>query len=279
MLHTRVVALACVLAVVACGSRTTAGGEGEGSGDDGTTGDDGDDGTTGDGGDDGTTGGDGDDGTTGDDGGTVTGDTGWTGDECPPREEVHAWLTVDLPPEEPFTGECTIESVSENGDEVVVSLSCEGPPLVPVTLTINSDPMLLLDHLEGLNVRLDYAVNMPWWIEQWIVMQTFDPPGTPLLIVDGPTLEPPTGALDHPGLELAEVEGVCPLVPGDCATEERLAIDVTSDAATQRMFDGSVATFGRHDVVVPNAGINHPPINCTDLPSRWITVIAVETGQ
>jgi len=209
---------------------------------------------------------------------TSTGITTGTGDGCPAREEMHAWFTVDLPPEQPFTGECMIDSVSENGNETTLSLSCEGPPLQPVTLTIDADPPLVAAHLEGLAVELLYRANMPFWIEQWLVMQTSDPLVVRLFIVDGPTLEPPDGPLIQEGIGLAEVDGLCVPTPGECATEERFAIDVMSAGDSRRMFDGSLATVGRHDVLVSRASINHPPINCTDLPARWITLVAVDAG-
>ena len=60
-----------------------------------------------------------------------------------------------------------------------------------------------------------------------------------------------------------------------------ITADVSQEAEVQRLVDGTIERFGRVDILVNNAALNHPPIDIVDFePELWRSIIDVNlTGS
>ncbi len=55
-----------------------------------------------------------------------------------------------------------------------------------------------------------------------------------------------------------------------------ISADVSQEDDVQRLVDGTIERFGRVDILVNNAALNHPPIDIADFePELWRTIIDV----
>jgi len=132
--------------------------------------------------------------------------------------------------------------------------------------------------LEGQEVLFEYASFTSWLWTYNVWFELFTPERQLLLAgLRADSLSPP-GTLPvqwYLPLDVSEAGGLCALEPTSCYDAERIALDVTSEGMTARIFDGNMGLVGLWQVymVVVEEAMRYNDVRCPDMAPKWFSAV------
>ena len=266
--------LACLTvataALIGCGPGALEEAEGESNGTDTATSTDGQGSTS-------------SEGSTSDDLGT-TADNGTGGESCPEPDEsveVAFWVEPD-PGVDGFAATCTVQSLTREARGTALDLTCMEPQGMERNriLRWEATPGSGILLREGDEVELEWVVEPMVWTNRWFALRHTSDGRLIAAGVHGSALDPPgesiSAFLDGP--EIHPAEGSCGRQSDECGPVKRVALDLTQDDVTTRIFDHQSGHAGQLDayrLTLQAAEHQEDTGVCTDLPGRWYQLVVV----
>ena len=185
-----------------------------------------------------------------------------------------------IPPEYDYEAACTIASfwLSDDQTEIMLDLACMGPDgsLDRWSISIHASVGIPLYLAEDQDVVFAKTMNFPMYANHWFALYT---PERQLLLAGlaADYLAPHEYVPSewYMPLDVSEAAGLCPMEPNPCSNDERIALDISSDGMTARVFDGNMGLVGMWQVylVVVDTAVRYNDLQCVDTPPKWFSAV------
>jgi hypothetical protein len=184
-------------------------------------------------------------------------------------------------PEYEYEADCTIASFRFNDEQTDISLDldCMGPDgsLDRWAISIHAGVGIPLYLVEGQEVVFRHPPSThAMYFPVWFALYSSDGQ----LLVAGlaaDSLAPPgyVPSQWYMPLDVSEAAGLCALEPTSCFDAERIALDVSCDGMTTRIFDGNMGLVGMWQIymVVVEEAMRYNDVRCPDMAPKWFQAV------